>query len=104
MDYARRLQHSRTTMARGGIDLLAIPPGDDLRYLVGFSTVADERPCYLLISPDAALFLGPQLHGQQASEHIHDPMLSYRDSEGPAKVLAAGQAQDGAEQSTGVCD
>src|SRR2546428_10096773 len=91
MDYARRLQHSRTTMARGGIDLLAIPPGDDLRYLVGFSTVADERPCYLFITADAALFLVPELNAQQASAHIHDPMMTYGDSEGPANALTAGR-------------
>src|SRR2546428_78412 len=90
MDYARRLQHTRTTMARGGIDLLAIPPGDDLRYLAGFSTVADERPCYLFITADAALFLVPELNAQQASAHIHDPMMTYGDSEGPANALAAG--------------
>src|SRR5437870_11867989 len=90
MDYARRLQHTRTTMARGGIDLLAIPPGADLRYLAGFSTVADERPRYLFITADAARFLVPELNAQQASAHIHDPMTTYCDSEGPATALAAG--------------
>src|SRR5437016_5943708 len=104
MDYARRLRQSRTTMAREGIDLLAIPPGDDLRYLVGFSTVADERPSYLFITADAALFLVPELNAQQASAHIHDPMLTYGDSEGPAKALTAGRQRLGARHRIGVGD
>src|SRR5947199_9167542 len=102
MERARRLRQSRTTMAREGIDLLAIPPGDDLRYLVGFSTVADERPSYLFITADAALFLVPELNAQQASAHIHDPMLTYGDSEGPAKALTAGRQRVGAKHRIGV--
>src|SRR2546430_13694988 len=104
MDYARRLQHTRTTMARGGIDLLAIPPGDDLRYLAGFSTVADERPCYLFITADAALFLVPELNAQQASAHIHDPTMTYGDSEGPANALTAGRQRLGARRRIGAGD
>src|SRR2546422_6620233 len=104
MDYARRLQHTRTTMARGGIDLLAIPPGDDLRYLAGFSTVADERPCYLFITADAALFLVPELNAQQASAHIHDPTMTYGDSEGPANALTAGRQRLGARRRIGIGD
>src|SRR2546426_12833002 len=104
MDYARRLQHTRTTMARGGIDLLAIPPGDDLRYLAGFSTVADERPSSLFITADAALFLVPELNAQQASAHIHDPMLTYGDSEGPAKALTSGRQRLGGRRRVGVGD
>src|SRR2546427_10283325 len=104
MDYARRLQHTRTTMARGGIDLLAIPPGDDLRYLVGFSTVADERPCYLFITADAALFLVPELNAQQASAHIHDPTMTYGDSEGPTNALTAGRQRLGARRRIGGGD
>src|SRR5256712_8310505 len=104
MDYARRLQHTRTTMARGGIDVLAIPPGDDLRYLAGFSTVADERPCYLFITADAALFLVPELNAQQASAHIHDPTMTYGDSEGPANALTAGRQRLGARRRIGIGD
>src|SRR5256712_11419721 len=104
MDYARRLQHTRTTMARGGIDLLAIPPGDDLRYLVASSTVADERPCYLFITADAALFLVPELNAQQASAHIHDPTMTYGDSEGPTNALTAGRQRLGARRRIGVGD
>ena len=91
-------------MARGGIDLLAIPPGDDLRYLAGFSTVADERPCYLFITADAALFLVPELNAQQASAHIHDPTMTYGDSEGPANALTAGRQRLGARRRIGAGD
>src|SRR3989475_11896101 len=104
MDYARRLQHTRTTMARGGIDLLAIPPGDALRYLAGFSTVADERPCSLFSTADAALFLVPELNAEQASAHIHDPTMTYGDSEGAANALTAGRQRLGARRRIGIGD
>src|SRR3989454_4914160 len=82
-------------MAHHGIDMLAVPPGEDLRYLANFSTLADERPSYLFLTADAALFLVPELNAQQSRAHIQDPMLTYTDAEGPGKALAAARARLG---------
>ncbi len=91
-------------MAQQRIDLLAIPPGDDLRYLAGFSTLADERPSFLFVAADGSVFLVPELNAQQAQAHLHDPMLTYGDAEGPAKALAAARQRLGTRRRVGVGD
>ncbi len=61
MDDRQRLQRAVTAMARHGLDLLAVPPGDDLLYLMGFSPLSDERPCYLFLTPETSLFVVPDV-------------------------------------------
>jgi hypothetical protein len=46
MDYAVRTEAARRRMADRRIDLMAVAPGDDLRYLCGYSPHADERPAF----------------------------------------------------------
>lgn len=94
----------RTAMAQQRIDLLAVPPGDDLRYLAGFSTLADERPSFLFVAPDASVFLVPELNAKQAQAHLRDPMLTYGDAEGPAKALAAARQRLGTRRRVGAGD
>ncbi len=104
MDYRRRVDGARAAMARGEIELLVIPPGDDLRYLAGFSTLADERPTYLFVTADSAFSIMPELNAAQARAHLADGMLTYGDAEGPAKVLAAARRRLGAPRRIGVGD
>src|SRR5579883_2577038 len=61
MDPTGRIDRIRRGMAERGIDLVACSPGDDLRYLLGYTPTPDERPCYLLISPGGAAFVVPEL-------------------------------------------
>ena len=75
-------------MKAGGIDLLAVPPGDDLRWLTGFSPVADERACYLFVAEREGLFLVPELNAAQSERHIGQPFVTYTDASGPAQALA----------------
>lgn len=70
-------------------DLLAVPPGDDLRYLLGFTPMPDERPCYLLVGPAGAHLVMPSLNALQAEAHTDVPMAVYADEDGPAAALAA---------------
>src|SRR2546426_11778495 len=98
------VENSRAAMAHHGIDMLAVPPGEDLRYLANFSTLADERPSYLFLTADAALFLVPELNAQQSRAHIQDPMLTYTDAEGPGKALAAARARLGSAHRIGAGD
>ncbi|HEX4841446.1 MAG TPA: Xaa-Pro peptidase family protein [bacterium] len=93
MDYTVRVNRAQQMMREQRIDLLAIPPGDDLAYLVGFSTLADERPCYLFLTPETGVFLVPELNAVQAERHIHYPFLTYSDVQGPSKALAAARSQ-----------
>ncbi|HXF82209.1 MAG TPA: aminopeptidase P family N-terminal domain-containing protein, partial [bacterium] len=91
-------------MAERRIDLLAIPPGDDLRYLTGFSPVADERPCYLFVAEDRGLFLVPELNAAQCERHIRQPFVAYSDADGPSRALAAAREHLGAPRAVAVGD
>jgi len=104
MDYAARLDRLRRAMAANGISLLAVPPGDDLKYLTGFSPLADERPCYLFLSEGAGLFLVPELNANQSERHIRQPFVTYSDAQGPARALEAAREQFRSARTVAVGD
>ena len=95
MDFAGRLGRVRRLMAERRMDLLAVSPGDDLRYLLGYSPHADERPCYLFVTGGGAAFVVPSLNAAQAAQHIGFPIFSYSDADGPAQAVAAARSQLG---------
>jgi Xaa-Pro aminopeptidase len=97
MDFAGRLGRIRRLLGERGIDLLAVAPGDDLRYLLGYSPHADERPCYLLVAGGGGAFVVPSLNAAQAEQYVRVPMFAYTDAEGPARAIAgAGSRLGGA--------
>ncbi len=89
MDYAARIDRSRRLMGEQKIDLLAVSPGDDMLYLLGYSPLADERPCYLLVDAGGAAFVVPSLNASQAAAHVTAPTFVYTDADGPAVALAS---------------
>jgi Xaa-Pro aminopeptidase len=84
---AERTARVRAQMNSAGVDLLSLPPGDDLYYLAGFSPHADERPCYLFLSATDSLFVVPELNAAQARAQLDVPFFTYTDAEGPGQVL-----------------
>src|SRR6185437_12091929 len=56
-----RLDALRNAMGTAGIDLLAVAPTDNLRYMLGFAPKYDERACMLLVAPGATAMLMPSL-------------------------------------------
>ncbi|MBE3589288.1 MAG: aminopeptidase P family protein [Firmicutes bacterium] len=64
-----------------------IAPGDDLRYLTGFTTTPDERPAFLAVAPEGAAWLMPSLNREQAAAQSDLPFFSYADEEGPDGAL-----------------
>jgi Xaa-Pro aminopeptidase len=70
------------------IDVLALSPGDDMRYLLGFMPHPDERPCYLLVDAGGAVFVVPSLNATEAAQHVTVPSFVYTDADGPARALA----------------
>jgi Xaa-Pro aminopeptidase len=87
-----RITRTRSQMKAAGVELLSLPPGDDLDYLLGYSPHLDERPCYLFLTADDAVFLVPELNAAQARSRVNLPFLTYTDAEGPAAALR--QARD----------
>ncbi|MBI4278077.1 MAG: aminopeptidase P family protein [Armatimonadetes bacterium] len=92
IDYAGRLRQAQARLGEMGTDLMAIPPGDNLIYLLGFTPIPDERPCYLLVTPAAAAFLVPSLNAEQAKVHTTLPLFAYADADGPQAALAQAAA------------
>jgi Xaa-Pro aminopeptidase len=89
MDFAGRIGQAQRLMAERAIDLLAVSPGDDMRYLLGDAPHADERPCYLLVGRAHVAFVVPELNASQASRYVTVPTFTYTDAEGPAEAVAA---------------
>src|SRR3989304_5482515 len=73
----QRVEAARGPLGTEGIDLLAIPPGDDLLYLLGYTPHLDERPCYLFVGREEVLFLVPDLNAAAAAPHVPFPTLTY---------------------------
>jgi Xaa-Pro aminopeptidase len=83
-----RVERARNRMAECGVDLLAVPPSDDLRYLVGFSPTPDERACMLLLGRDDAVFLVPSLNAAQSREALPTlRFVEWADEAGPETAL-----------------
>jgi Xaa-Pro aminopeptidase len=74
-------------MAHLGCDLVALGPGDDLRYLCGWSPVADERLFLLLVSADRHALVVPRLNADAAAARISGPTFAYEDAEDPVSAL-----------------
>ncbi len=91
-------------MREEGIDLLALPPGDDLLYLLAYSPHLDERPCYLLLNSDEIVFVVPELNAAEAAQKIDFPTHSYTDAEGPRAALQAAAARLGRPRAIALGD
>jgi Xaa-Pro aminopeptidase len=91
-------------MAAQDIDLLAVPPGDDLLYLLGYSPHLDERPCYLLVGAGEITFLVPDLNAAAAAPHVPFPTLTYSDAAGPQGALRAARDRLGTPRRIAVGD
>ncbi len=92
MAHPDRIARTRAQMTSAGVDLLSLPPGDDLYYLLGHTPHADERPCYLFLTAQDAIFLISEVNVGKAREHVDVPFLTYSDAEGPSAMLK--QAHD----------
>jgi Xaa-Pro aminopeptidase len=83
-----RLERARERMRETGVDLLAVAPSDDLRYLLGFSPTADERFCVLLLGGDEAVFVVPGLNAEQSRAALPSlPFITWQDADGPEHAL-----------------
>lgn len=82
-----RISRARAQMKSAGVDLLSLPPGDDMYYLLGFTPHADERPCFLFLTGDDAVLLVPELNAGEARGHIDLPFFTYTDADGAGAAL-----------------
>ena len=102
---ATRIEALRRQIRDAEIELVALAPSDNFRYVVGFSPVADERACMLLITFGAALVLMPSLNAEQAvAEAPELELVTWDDDAGPSAALreALARAGDGDVRRVGV--
>ena len=85
---AERLEGLRGRMAEAGLDLVALAPSDNLRYVLGFAPHYDERACMLLVTRGSAAVLMPSLNAEQAAADAPElELVTWSDDAGPADAL-----------------
>jgi Xaa-Pro aminopeptidase len=83
-----RLARLRESMAAAGVGLTAIAPTDNLRWLLGFAPLYDERACALLVSAEGVAMLMPSLNAEQAAAHAPGiELVRWADEDGPRTAL-----------------
>jgi Xaa-Pro aminopeptidase len=86
-EFERRLDSLRAAMQAAEVDLIAIGPTANMRYLAGFVPHADERLCLLLISAQATRSVVPKLNADEWTAHSHLTPYTWADEEGPGAAL-----------------
>jgi len=92
---AERLSRLQEQMARAGlvlsgaevVDVVAIAPTANMRYLLGFAPLADERPCVLLVSRDNTRLVVPELNADQVEAHTSMTPIRWPDAAGPHRAF-----------------
>jgi Xaa-Pro aminopeptidase len=87
-EHSARLENLQTVMARLDVDLTAIAPTSNMGYLLGFSPIADERLCLLLVTRRDTRMVVPSLNADQVEARAKVSTLRWRDEEGPEAALA----------------
>jgi Xaa-Pro aminopeptidase len=97
-----RLARLHAAMEMQKIDLLALGPGPHMRWLLGFSPHADERPCLLLAGPGGEAFVMPALNAQGSREHTGIAFFEWSDDTGPNTALKEALAAVGGARAKSV--
>ncbi|MFQ5855324.1 MAG: M24 family metallopeptidase [Anaerolineae bacterium] len=90
---ANRLSRLQAATAQESVDLVAIAPTANMRYLIGFAPLMDERPCVLLVSREDTRLVVPELNADQVEAHTGMRAIRWSDADGPHQALS--EALDG---------
>jgi Xaa-Pro dipeptidase len=83
-----RLNQLQTRMADAGVDLVALAPTPNMRYLLGFTPHPDERLSVLLVSSQRICLVVPELNADEVKAHTDLEMVVWPDARGPREALA----------------
>lgn len=89
IELEQRMSILRDAMANSHVDIVAVAPGDMMRYLAGYATYPDERVCLLLISMHKAVVVAPALNAEEWQTHTALPLYIWADEESPRAALLA---------------
>jgi Xaa-Pro aminopeptidase len=77
----------REHMERTGVDLTAIAPTSNMRYLLGFSPLADERLCLLMVTGEGSRLVVPELNADQVETRTGVKGIRWSDDTGAEGAL-----------------
>jgi Xaa-Pro aminopeptidase len=97
---APKLIQLQARVVEAGVDLVAIAPTPNMRYLVGFAPLADERLCLLLVTPHNACMVAPALTANQIEARTGVGAICWTDAIGPRQALVAAAATLGVRPGT----
>ncbi|MEW5958393.1 MAG: aminopeptidase P family protein [Chloroflexota bacterium] len=86
-DFAERLGRLQEVIRHAQVELVAIGPTANMRYLLGYVPHPDERLCLLLVSPETARLVVPTLNVDVVAAHTDLPLEQWPDAEGPHLAL-----------------
>ena len=69
------------------MDLVAIAPTSNMRYLLGFMPYPDERLCALLVSRESVRFVVPELNADHVETNTGMETIRWMDASGPGDAL-----------------
>jgi len=82
-----KINSLRDRMKENNVDLVVLGPGTHMRWLLGFNTHSDERPCMLLIGKDKEAFLMPSVNAEDVRKRTDIAINSWKDENGPDQAL-----------------
>ena len=83
-----RLETLQDHMEESDVDLTAVAPTSNMRYLLGFSPLADERLCLLLVTQEATRVVVPELNADQLEARAGVKGIRWSDDAGAEGALA----------------
>ncbi|HLC04150.1 MAG TPA: aminopeptidase P family protein [Anaerolineales bacterium] len=85
--HVERLGRLQQLMIEAGVDLVAIAPTANMRYLLGFMPHPDERLCVLLVGQVSSRFVVPELNADQVEANTGRKAIRWSDAEGPMQAV-----------------
>ena len=82
-----KINSLRARMKDNNVDLVVLGPGTHMKWLLGFNTHSDERPCMLLIGKEKEAFLMPSVNAEDAKKRTDIAINSWNDENGPDQAL-----------------
>ena len=86
-DSENRITQLQAAMQAAQVDLLAVGPTANMRYLLEYAPHPDERLCLLLISPETVEMVVPTLNAEDVAAHTDLNLEQWPDAEGPLQAL-----------------
>ncbi len=99
---SKRLLALQGRMQEANVDLVAIGPTANMRYLLEFAPHADERLCLLLVSRQATRMVVPRLNQDSIAAQTDVELAGWADADGPEEAVRRALAGMPAPRSVAV--